>query len=314
MLVADTVKIQNGYKIRGIEPPDLKDYDQSTRKLYWSWVVEFGLKRKDRELSQGLDKDGKPLRPITAATRKHRRSAMTPSGKGDPGAPPLTPALQKSRTRSLLAGKAVSTHADFFWKYDAYTGASWAVVLSYQADRGRDVFGLSQAGIAAVKAQSWAKWARWKQGKVRTAPKAKVTFPREEGTTGTTPEERRQYFSQTARAVLPGRPARPKEQSPIVGPDYTRLLQHVWGGQTFPGRGGAGPRGMPIGPKAPPRPAPRPAPKPPAPRQTLPPIITRPQAPPRQAFPPRNWRQYVPTFVSIGQAIADLLKWFGGKT
>ena len=138
MATLDAVKIQHGYKIRGIEPPDLAGYGADLKKLYWSWVVELGLKRKDRELSQGLDKDGSPLRAISQYTRDHRRSAMTPSGKGDPGAPPLTPGYQKSRTRSLLAGRAFTTHAAFFWKYDAWTGDSWAVVLSYQAARGRD--------------------------------------------------------------------------------------------------------------------------------------------------------------------------------
>jgi hypothetical protein len=164
------VKIQNGYKFRGIEPPDLASYGPDVTKLYWSWVVELGLKRKDKELSQGLDKDGKPLKPISAYTRAHRRSAMTPNGKGDPGAPPLTPGLQKSRTRSLLAGRAFSTHAEFYWRYDGFTGASWAVVLSYQADDGRDVFGLSTEGTAWVKAQSWECWRQWKESPVRRSP------------------------------------------------------------------------------------------------------------------------------------------------
>ncbi len=304
MATTDTVKIQHGYKLRGIEPPDLTNYDQSTRKLYWSWVVEFGLKRKDKELSQGLDKDGSPLRPISAKTRAHRRSAMTPSGKGDPSAPPLTPAFQKSRTRSLLAGRALSTHAEFYWRFDAFTGDSWAVVLSYQAVRGRDVFGLSQAGTAAVKAQSWAKWERWKQGKVRAAAPAKprqVAMPQfsqrhiehiEMGPSSgggiagpgtgrewgfSTTEQRRAYFTATAEARLPGRPASPKSQSPIVGPGYNRLLQHIWGGgQSFPGRGGAPPRGTPVMPKAPPKPKP-------APPVRLPKVI--PPAPPKPPPP-----------------------------
>src|SRR4051812_3662699 len=93
--------VENGYAIRGIAPRDLRERDEPTRLLYWSWVTELGLRAKDKELSQGLDKDGRPLRAISAATRKHRRSAMTPSGKGDPSAPPLMPARALSRTRSL---------------------------------------------------------------------------------------------------------------------------------------------------------------------------------------------------------------------
>jgi hypothetical protein len=258
VITEDGVKLQNGFKIRGIEPPDLAAHDATTRKLFWSWVLEFGLKRKDKELSQGLDKDGEPLKPIDKYTREHRRSAMTPSGNGDPGAPPLTPGFQKSRTRSLLTGRAFSTHAEFFWLYDAWTGASWGVVLSYQAAKGRDVFGLSKAGTAWVKVQAYAKWDRWKAGLVRTVATAKprqtAAMPKfsqahiehiEAGvsssgkaasaaTTGkswgfSTPEERRKYFTQTASAVLPGRARNPKSKSPIVGPKYNILLRHVYG-------------------------------------------------------------------------------------
>jgi hypothetical protein len=286
--VTDTVKIQHGYKIRGIEPPDLVSYDAPTRKLYWEWVVELGLKRKDKELSQGLDKDGKPLRAISKYTREHRRSAMTPSGKGDPGAPPLTPGLQKSRTRSLLAGRALSTHADFYWRYDSFTGESWAVVLSYQADRGRDVFGISDAGLASIKSNSWALWESWKSTYARTgsaeatttttttrsttsrrqagesqvvnkgrAPTAAATYgigaeaPRK-GHGGRTPAEWAAYFRQTAEARLPGRAASPSSKSPIVGPKYNRILRHVWGraGPAAPGR--SRPTTPPIAPKTPP--------------------------------------------------------------
>lgn len=304
-MATDTVKIQHGYKIRGIEPPDLKDYDQSTRKLYWSWVVELGLRRKDKELSQGLDKDGKVM-TIKAATRLHRRSAMTPSGKGDPGAPPLTPAFQKSRTRSLLAGRALSTHADFFWRYDAFTGDSWAVVLSYQAEAGRDVFGLSEAGTAAVKASSWAKWARWKEGKVRQVsiptkvakpaaiPRQSMPQPGEtktvnkgrepteaatygigaegprKGHGGRTQAEWDAYFRQTASAMVPGRPANPKSRSDIVGPKYNRIIRHTWnqprqGSQGGPSLPGPGPAVPPVIAQRQSLPKQVPAPEPPIP-------------------------------------------------
>jgi hypothetical protein len=256
MITEDGVKIQHGFKLLGLEPPDLKDYDQSTRKLFWTWALEFALRRKDKELSQGLDKDGKPLKPISQYTREHRKSAMTPSGKGDPDAPPLTPGFQKSRTRSLLTGRAFSTHLELFWLYDAWTGASWDVVLSYQAAKGRDVFGLSAAGTAWVKVQAWAKWERWKAGLVRPAAQAQprqVAMPQfsqkhiehiEHGVSSSgkpaaatpirswgfsTPEERRKYFTQTASAVLPGRARNPKSKSPIVGPKYNILLRHVYG-------------------------------------------------------------------------------------
>ena len=59
---------------------------------FWTFVVPIALKVKDKELAEGLDAYGDPLKPISAATRKHRRSEMTPSGKGDPskGVPDLT--------------------------------------------------------------------------------------------------------------------------------------------------------------------------------------------------------------------------------
>lgn len=295
----DTVKIQNGYKIRGIEPPDLASHDPSTRKLYWGWVVELGLRRKDKELSQGLDKNGRPLRPISPYTRAHRKSAMTPSGKGDPGAPPLMPGLQKSRTRSLLNGRAFSTHAAFFWRYDSFTGASWAEVLSYQAAAGRDVFGLSTAGTAWVKVQALKLWDDWKAGTLRQPKPAiaqrppRVVSPPPRGhveasphgltltvpTTSTrvakagpggmTAPELTAYFRQTASATLPGRAKAPSSKSPVVGPQYNRLLQHVWG------KSGMQPRPPQYLAVKPPKPK-TPKPKAPAPKKpTTPTLPTR---------------------------------------
>ena len=43
-----------GYRIRGIEPPDLVKYPDSVKKMYWQWVVDLGLIAKDRELVRGL--------------------------------------------------------------------------------------------------------------------------------------------------------------------------------------------------------------------------------------------------------------------
>ena len=60
------------YKITGIEPPDLGGYPPDIRKQFWSWVVELGIKAKTKDILAGLDKDGKPLRPISPKTRKHR--------------------------------------------------------------------------------------------------------------------------------------------------------------------------------------------------------------------------------------------------
>jgi hypothetical protein len=310
VLAEQDVKIQNGFKVRGIAPPDLASYDATTRKLYWTWVLKLALARKDKELAAGLDKDGKPLRAISEYTRKHRRSAMTPSGKGDPAAPPLTPGLQKSRTRSLLAGRALSTHVDMFWRFDGFTGESWAVVLSYQAARGRDVFGISDEGLASIKVKSWALWESWKSNFARTgsaateaaakttttrsattsrrqagesmtvnkgrAPTADATYgigasaPRK-GHGGRTPAEWAAYFRQTAAAAPPGRAASPPSKSPIVGPRYNRLLSHVWGRAGGAAPGRSGARLPKIGPQTPPKtPSKTPRPAPRIPAPTVP--------------------------------------------
>jgi hypothetical protein len=254
------------YKIRGIEPPDLRNHGRDTRLMFWGWVVDLGLRAKDGELAKGLDRDGQPLRPISAKTRKYRRSAMTPDGKGDPSAPPLMPARVLSRTRSLLAGRALPTHAEFYWRFDAWTGDSWGRVLAIHARKGRDVIGLSDKGVARVRAQAWDRWERWKRGEA-IEPKAKAgtapgipkvgsystehatfgigaagpgKFAAGEWTGGLTWPEWQRYFRQPnpAKVPIPGRP---------VGP-YNRLLAHVWG-QAPPG----GPK--PAKPKPKPKPA-----------------------------------------------------------
>lgn len=274
------------YKLRGIEPPDLARYPADVKKLFWSWVVELGIASKGKDILAGLDKDGSPLRAISAKTRKYRKSAMTPSGKGDPNAPALIPGWQKSRTYSLLAGRALTTHAEFYWRYDAWTGDQWGQVLRYQAQKGRDVIGLSPAGTARVKIAAWRKWELWKQGKVRqvaAVPRAaqragvpqvgryqtanatfgmsaggtavdESTFKTGRWTGGMTPEEWAAYYRQTASARPPGRPGRPKAMSEISGPGYNRLIKATWNQGT--GRGGGA---SAVAPK------PRPVPRKPAP-------------------------------------------------
>lgn len=281
------------YKIRGIEPPDLGS-EREVRLMFWTWVRDIGLKVKDQELAQGLDKDGQPLRSISPQTRKHRRSAMTPSGKGDPAAPPLMPAYQLSRTRSLLAGRALTTHAEFYWLFDAFTGDSWGVILEIHARKGRNVIGISAKGLARVKAEAWQRWARWKAGKLGAIPALASASPgipqvgsrdMTHATMGigsdspdvfkagnfsggkTWPEWQR-YFRQTnpAPVAIPGRPAGP----------YNRLLAHVWG-QSL-----AGPGGPKIAAPKPPKPKPpgRPPAKPSPPAAPAPVPSARPPAPP----------------------------------
>ena len=267
------------YKIRGIAPPELRNYSPAVRTMFWQWVVDFGIVEKVKELKAGLDKDGEPnLKAISAKTKKYRRSAMTPGGKGDPAAPPLIPGWMKSRTISLLAGRALSTHADFFWRFDPFTADSWGKVLSYQARKGRDVIGISAKAVKAIPAQALAKWAQFKAGKLPeqkklAAPKApgipKVgTYNTEHATFGigaenvdklkkgqwtggmTWPEWQR-YFRESAKASIPGRPNPMKAPHPEVGPQYNRLLAHIWSSGQRP----AGPptaKPIPVKPPKPP--------------------------------------------------------------
>lgn len=152
----------------GVAPPDLRDYPEPVRLMFWGWVVEEGLKVKDGELAKGLNAKGKPLPPVSVRTRRRRRSAMTPSGRGDPSAPYLMPGRGLSRTRSLLTGKPHVDYAEFWWRYDPYTGDTWAKILSHHARRGEayNVIGLSPRGVSVVASRAAERWRRWKAGSI----------------------------------------------------------------------------------------------------------------------------------------------------
>jgi len=264
---------EDGYTLKGGAPADLARQPADVRRMYWAWVTELGLRAKDKDLSKGLDARGRPLRPISARTRKYRKSAMTPSGKGDPKAPPLTPAYQLSRTRSLLTGRAEADRAEFYWRFDPWTGDTWAKVLEYQKGQGRDVFGLSPAAIRSVMAGALARWEAWKAGKGVQAPRVpavaqapprieragsfhfqNITFgigsaseaARKPGTSSglRTHAELVASLRKPVRVKIPGRP----------GTAYNAALRHVWGN---PGSGPATPRPAtpkPVVPKMPGRP------------------------------------------------------------
>jgi hypothetical protein len=244
-------KSEDGYSIWGMEPPGFERFPSDVKLMFYGWVLELGLRAKDRDLAKGLDKDGVPFKAIHEETRKHRRSAMTPSGKGDPNAPPLIPGWQKSRTRSLLTGKAFKDHVEFWWMYDSHTGDSWARILEKQVEQGRNAFGLGPVALKRVRAQAWERWDKWRAGKYeepaereRVAPGpvragsydtkyldlmgGKAIIAKGQHAGFMTPEEWTAYFRQSAKAVLPGRPIRPKVMSPISGPRYNRGLQHDW--------------------------------------------------------------------------------------
>jgi hypothetical protein len=229
-MIGRIVLSEDGFSIYALAPPDLVGFPDPVKKMFWHWVLELSLGAKDRDLAKGLDKDGQPLRPISAATRKYRRSAMTASGKGDPNAPPLIPAWQRSRVRSLLTGREFTDHVEMFWKFDPYTRDSFARILEYQKKQGRDVFGLSQAAMARVRAQAWERWNKWKAGKY--VEKARKPLPSTILPIGATRgaltyEERRKWVHGASPADLLGRARAPAAQSPISGPAYSRLIRSV---------------------------------------------------------------------------------------
>jgi hypothetical protein len=244
---------EDGFSIYGLEPPGLDRFPDDVRKMYWGWVLELALRAKDRDLARGLDKDGEPLKPISAATRKYRRSAMTASGKGDPSAPPLEPAWQKSRVRSLLTGREFRDHAEFWWGFDPYTRDSFARILEYQKKQGRDVFGLSQAAMTRVRAAAWQRFEKWRKGTyVEPAhePLPSTILPVGATRGPLTYAERRRYVHGESPADLLGRPRRPMARSPVSGRWYSRLIRAMHEKPTW----------------QPPQPQPPPAPMGPTPR------------------------------------------------
>lgn len=260
---------KDGFALRGIAPPALRGLPDDLKRVFWSFALDATLKRKDRELAAGLDKDGKRLKPISPETRRHRRSMMTPTGKGDPSAPPLTPGRALSRTRSLLTGKAFPDHLEIWWSYDPFTYDSWAVVLRDQRKKGRDVFGLSPAGVAEVAGRAWDEFRRWQEGHIATVPQApSVPVAGPIKTIGSTRlewavtgigAEPHGYGAETTGG-LPWEKWLKHLRTP-TGPGRNVVLDMIRG---RPGMGGAPP--APAPPKPPkPKPRPKPAPKPSAP-------------------------------------------------
>ena len=269
------------FKIRGISPPDLAVHPVAVRRQYWQWVADLVTQRKVEEMVKGIDKDGKPLRPISAKDRKYRRSDMTPTGKGDPLAPPLIPGWHKSRTISLFAARAYDDHVSCYWRFDAFTGDSWGVILEYQKRQGRDTIGLSPSGLRWVEAQAQARWRQWTARPSVPGPRANPSVVRpvvergsakdlQHATLGIgatesdllaaeffakprTKAEWDRYFRASHQAAVPGRPSPRKSPHPTTGPRHNRLLAFLWGTRQSPGSPTIIPAPTPV---APTRPAP----------------------------------------------------------
>ena len=265
---------QVGFRIRGIEPADLSTYPDRIKMMWWDWVVKYGLIAKDKDLAKGLGADGKPMKPLHPYTITHRKSEVGPVHKH---APPLIPALELSRVRSLLTGRAHTTSAEFWWKFDPITGTSFAEILRYQRDEyGRDVFGLSPKGISWTLARATKDWEAWK-----ASPEAERLTAGRPGIPAAR-QVRKPLPKVTVRQnledfdLLPGVKS-VIEQAIAEGrfPGFRRL--NARGEQWKPGPGippapgNRGPGPSPGPPK--PRPAPRPAPMPiPPPRPSAAPV------------------------------------------
>ena len=157
--MADRESTAVGFRLRGMAPPDLSTYPDRIKLLFWGFVLESALKRKDFELSKGWDKDGN-VHPLKPATIKHRKSEVGPTFKRTPR---LEPSYAHSRVRSLLRGRAHTTSCELFWGFDAVTGASFARILHFAAEAGHDVFGITPSGIATIQSQALKKWEQWKR-------------------------------------------------------------------------------------------------------------------------------------------------------
>jgi len=156
--MADRESTAVGYRLR-MQPSDLSTYPDSAKLVWFDLVVKYGLDAKLRDLRRGRDKDGQ-IHPLAPRTIKYRKSEVGPVTKT---APRGIPALDLSRVISLLVGRAHTSSAEFWWKFDSVTGASFAKVLHYWADdQGHDVFGLSAAGRAWTLAAATKDWVAWK--------------------------------------------------------------------------------------------------------------------------------------------------------
>jgi hypothetical protein len=151
------------FNVKGIEPSGVKTAPLADRQAFWTAVAGFVAEAKMAELRAGLDKDGNPFAPLKPRTMKYRRSAMW--WVADPDAPPLQPAYDMSRTRSLFMVETMpgADGLACYWAYDSHTGDSWGKILDYHRQGAghlpvRDVFGLSPQSLGFVKQRASAWW------------------------------------------------------------------------------------------------------------------------------------------------------------
>src|SRR6185312_16069794 len=146
------------FTVDGLEPADDPHWIHATKaqKAAFLRVCRvLVLTEWDRQTAAGLGANGRKLAPL-----ERRRSAMGPA---DPYAPPLQPAHELSRTRSLVDAKVIGLTIRVFWRFDPISGKRWGTILGYHRDgRGhlprRNVFGLSAPRRRAVIKQAHLWW------------------------------------------------------------------------------------------------------------------------------------------------------------
>jgi hypothetical protein len=164
----------------------------------------LALQAKRRELALGLDKDGKPMLPISSLTAKSRALDLdpvtghrpySPMGRADPRNAPLQSTGDKSRTQSLLNCKIADDVFTFWWGFDPATGRNWGDFLAMHAAGfeqtfadgrtafvpPRDVIGLSPQYADWLKRQIGSWWlanrARLSSISVSIGTQHRVYFP-----------------------------------------------------------------------------------------------------------------------------------------
>ncbi|WP_165076030.1 hypothetical protein [Paludisphaera rhizosphaerae] len=147
--------------VRWQPPTEVARLPKAERLRYWALAAEQVLKVKDGDLAKGLAADGKPLgRPSTKWLR-HRRSAMTATGSGDPSAPLFQPGNELSRVRSLLTARGYDGWVRVWWRYDPHTHREWGEILAHWASvKGErwNVLGMPEVSVRAARRQAEASW------------------------------------------------------------------------------------------------------------------------------------------------------------
>lgn len=135
--------------------PEFRTSSSADQRVFWSAFARAVYKRKQEELSRGLDWYGRKLKPIKRSTVEQRAALYGPMAKG----PPLMPQYETSRTRRLLSVRVVMGN-----RAVGYYPKRWGKILGYHARgevRGapkRDIFGLSRAGIRWAREQATKQW------------------------------------------------------------------------------------------------------------------------------------------------------------